>query len=105
MAKIKINKRVDISIDIDKLCEVLIDLPMKQKLYIINCILENYSGNESPLKALAEQKHKDCLKNVKIFEDLAKDPVTAYDAYNDVAERYKNESKIWKEFIDLENKK
>lgn len=105
MAKIKINEKVGISIDMDKLCEVLIDLPMKQKIYIINYILENYSGNESPLKALAEQRYKDCLKDVKTFEDLAKDPVIACDAYNDVAERYKNESKIWKEFVEFENKK
>ena len=108
MAKIEIkakNPNLSISIDMDDLCDVLAHLSMKERIYIINYILENYAGKESPLKALAEQRYKDTVKEVKVFKDLAANPdIPAKDAYRSVAEKYEKEEKIWKEIIELENK-
>lgn len=107
MAKIEIkskNPDLTISIGMDDLCDVLVKLPMGQRIYIINHILECFGGKESPLKALAEQRYKNAIKEVKIFNDLASDPeMPAREAYNNVAEKYEKAADIWKQLVDLEN--
>jgi len=107
MEKIEIkskNPNLSISIDTDDLCDVLVKLPMGQRIHIINYVLEYHGGKDSPLKALAEQRYKDAAKEVKVFKNLASNPITASDAYKCVAEKYEKEADIWKQLIDLETK-
>lgn len=108
MVKIEIkskNPNLSISIGMDDLCEVLIKLPMEQRIHIINHILEYHCGKESPLKALAEQRYKDASKEVKVFNDLTSNPdMPARDAYKSVAKKYEKEADIWKQLVDLETK-
>lgn len=108
MEKIEIkskNPNLSVSIDMDDLCDVLVNLPMKQRIHIINYILEYHCGKESPLKALAEQRYKDASKEVKVFNDLTSDPdMPARDSYKGVAEKYEKEADIWKQLVDLETK-
>ena len=104
MAKITFKSKLNVSIELETLCDVLADLSMKEKVYIINYILENYKGKESPLKALAEQRYKDTSKEAKVFNDLASNPdMPARAAYNSVREKYEKKADIWKQFVDLEN--
>jgi hypothetical protein len=107
MAKIEIkakNPNLSISIDIDDLCDVLVKLPMEQRIHIINHILECFGGKESPLKALAKQRYKNAIKEVKVFKDLSSNPdMPAKEAYKSVAEKYEKEADIWKQLVDLEN--
>lgn len=107
MAKIEIkskNPNMSISIGMDDLCDVLIKLPIKQRIQIINHILNYFSDKESPLKALAEARYNDAIKEVKIFNNLTSVPdMPAKEAYNSVASKYKKEADIWKQFVDLEN--
>ena len=108
MAKIEINSKnpnISVSIGMDDLCDVLVKLPMEQRIHIINYILGYYAGKESPLKALAEQRYKDATEEVKVFKELAAEPIMADSSgsYYTVAKKYEKEADIWKQLIDLEN--
>lgn len=109
MAKIELkskNPNLSISIGMDDLCEVLIKLPMEQRIHIINYILGCYAGKESPLKALAEQRYKDAVQKTESFKDLAANPrmSNSSGAYYTVAKKYEKEADIWKQLVDLETK-
>ena len=109
MAKIEINSKnpnLSISIDVNDLCDVLIKLPMEQRIHIINHILNYFGGKESPLKALAEQRYKDAVQKAESFIDLAANPrmTNSSGAYYTTALKYEKEADIWKQLIDLETK-
>lgn len=109
MAKIELkskNPDLSISIGMDDLCDVLVKLPMEQRVYIINHILNYFGGKESPLKALAEQRYKDAVQKTESFKDLAANSrmSNSSGAYYTVASKYEKEANIWKQLIDLETK-
>ena len=94
---------VNISIEDNRLFEMIRSMPKQKQVQLMFNILEYDDGDI--LKALAKRKHKDCIENNKRFIKISNEfDENICNAYLNVANKYKTEGEIWKQFIENETK-
>jgi hypothetical protein len=91
---------ITVSIDSDKFFEFIENLPKKKQVDLMFHILEYDDGDI--LKSLAKKKYNDCIKcannnielsNSNSFSEFLRN------SYVQVADEYKAEAEIWKQFL------
>lgn len=108
MKKISLKNGLEATIGLDNLCESLKNISINDKIYLIDYILSYYgNSHESPLKCLAKFKAKQTEENSVRLKESAFTPILipegkeCYEPYLELSKKYKKESEIWKQFIDL----
>ncbi len=98
---IEFSKELKIKLTLDEICEKIENLPMKDRVYIMDNILNCYGIGENPLRSLAEYEHKEAIKASKRFASMSKDPALSHvsDSYEELSENYKREAENWKRFL------
>lgn len=96
--KINIKKKVTISLSIDELCELITELPMKDRIYIMHEILTCPHLNENPLKKFVKNEYKCAKKDSKTFLDISKDPIFS-ESYKEVSDKYNKEAEMWNRIL------
>ena len=99
--KIEFRKEMKVQLSIDEICGHIVSLPMKDRIYIMDYILESCSAEENPLRSLAEHEYKKARKESANFSEMASDPVFAFtsEAYKEVSKHYKHIGGLWEQFL------
>ena len=99
--KLEFRKEMKIQLSLDEICEHITSLPMKDRIYVMDYILQCYNAGEDPLRSLAEHEYKGAKKESANFSEMAADPVFAFtsEAYKEVSNHYKHIGGLWQQFL------
>jgi hypothetical protein len=98
-----INKNgLNVTVTQERLVEIILHLKKKD---IANIALEILDDDDT-LKEFVTRRYKDCLKNIKDFNEMSNNPTFSFasDSYKEVSDNYVQEAELWKHLVDYFNK-